>query len=132
MSYDNSETRLGRWFELVQVFGSGHVEIPLCGPCWWRFRVQRFLRGWGWVLSGVLAVLLLSNSDGFGGLPYVSGRAAILCVAVAMGIPYVVFEMNYPRYFDASISDHHAEYVFAKRRTAMDFARLNGSTVQVS
>jgi hypothetical protein len=127
VAHDNSGTPLGRWFRLSQIFGEGSIHVPVCGRCWWKFWVQRVFREWGYIVFAVVGLLTLLHHLENRGWSEELRAYILLGLGVAFALVYFVVDRRYARHFESSIHRDEVEYVFARRRFAMDFARLNGT-----
>lgn len=132
VAHNNRFTRAAFWFELLQLFGEGNVALPVCRRCWWRFRVQRFFRGSGLALLAIVTYIVAIYGV-FDGALDATGRGWVLVVmGLVIGIPYLVLELAYPRYFYSVISGDDVDYEFSSRRYALWFQGLNGGRVRAS
>ena len=132
VAHNNGLTRGAFWFRLLELFGEGSVALPVCRPCWWRFRLQRFFRGSGLVLLAIIAYFVTTDVLFAGGLDDTDKRLLMLVLGLGFGIPYLVLETAYPRYFYSYISGDDIVYEFSSRRYAQWFQGFNGGQIQSS
>ena len=120
----NSQNGLIAFFmPLIMLFGWSRVEVPLCQSCKPRFRIQR----WGrqilcWALVIVLVWWLVPQFRSWSGLTRKIAVGGLVLIGL---IPYVAWEVIWPRIFDTTARDDTVDYEFASAAYASEFAALN-------
>ena len=130
ITQNSTNAWLGYIFPFLFLFGWSRVEIPICRSCKPRFYAQRWSR--------VILCWLLVAVAYFYGMPLLSDwsrlgqKAAILGVVAVAMLPYILFEIFWPRYFDTTASGDDVTYMFASDIYACEFAVLNFERTRTS
>jgi hypothetical protein len=132
VAHNNGSTSAVFWFRFLELFGEGSVAVPVCRRCWWRFRIQRFFRGSGLAVLAISVYFAVRYGVFDGKLDSSGERWLMLATGVFFGLPYLILELGYPRYFYSLIQGDQICYEFASRRYARWFQGLNGGRIHGS
>jgi hypothetical protein len=119
-------TRTVKWWTLMvwEVGERFSVQVPACPGCVRRFRARRrvgIAAYWLFCIAGVgVARLLLGDLRGpLRELP-------ILGIALALMMPYFLWQVFHPPVLELTAYSKAVEYEFRDRKYAEEFAALNG------
>lgn len=115
---------------LLWMFGWSRVEIPICGKCKSRYRLQRWGRAtacFGLIIIACWFILphlkaLSPTLKKFVG-------AALVLLAIS---PFVLLEVLWPPYFDTTAKSDTVDYEFSDAEYADEFRELNQEKVLYS
>lgn len=130
VAHNNGFTHAVYWLRFLELFGESSVAVPVCRPCWWRFRMQRFFRGPGLALLAIVTYFVTVYGVFDGALDDIAHGWIMFAMALGFGVPYLVLELAYPRYFYSVISGDDIDYEFSSRRYAQWFQGLNGGRIR--
>ena len=114
---------------LVWLFGWKTFQLPACVGCGKRLRMQRWLRNaltWVLVIAAVSFVYPYVQHFEVVTRRIVGGGLALLCL-----MPYVLFEVFWPRHFAVTFRTPVIEYEFSREDYAASFADANRAAVFV-
>ena len=112
---------------LLYLFGWSRVEVPICGGCKRRFRFQR----WGreFIMLGLMFVAVWLIMPHFSDWSEFTKKVVVGCLVLVAVIPWVVFEVFWPRVFDVTAKRDVVDYEFADFDYACEFHELNEGAV---
>ena len=117
---------------LFRFIAEGSASVPVCRRCWWRLKAQRLLRIWVYPGIGFAALFSLLPAGGRRGMDQDLVRLWwVIGAVVFAAMVYGAFERSYPRHYHASVDGEMVRYAFARRKYAMEFARINAGSVRV-
>ncbi len=91
--------------------------------------MQRLFRGPGLALLAIVTYFATVYGVFDDALDDYGHGWLLLVMALGFGVPYLVLEMAYPRYFYSVISGDDVDYEFSSRRYAQWFQGLNGGRI---
>lgn len=126
-----SESRHGGFITLflplVWLMGWRTFHAPICPGCKGRFRLQRWGRGivtWILVIVSVTVVYPHVRELDWAPRRLVGGGLVLLSL-----VPYVLYEVFWPRFFGVTVHLDRIDYEFASRAYAEAFTEANRSAV---
>lgn len=108
---------------IMLVFGWSRVEFPICYGCKSRFYFQR----WGrsaicWAIMIIAVPLVMPY---FAQWDRMTRRLAVGGIVILIMIPWIMFEIFFPRSFDTTAGSSKVSYEFRSRALGMKFFLRN-------
>lgn len=125
----NSQNWLASFFmPILMLFGWSRVEFPICSSCKLRFYLQR----WGrtivsWIFIIVVIMYGMPFLQNFGRFQQKLIMVAVVFLAM---LPYISYEVFWPRYFDTTAGGKNVTYEFKSVLFAIEFNELNEKYVR--
>jgi hypothetical protein len=124
----NSQNPLLSFFvPILFLFGWSTVTVPICRGCKPRFRFQRWGRQLITIVLVFAAIWLIYPQ--FKGWSPFARKVVVGLLAILAIMPYILFEVFWPKFFDTTAGKSSIDYEFADSDYAVAFHRLNAEHV---